>query len=84
MSEEFSESVIGKAEDLVKEDALREDPDREGVWYVAASSGDDEYRVQVVHDREGRVPLASCSCPNGRHKGRPSCKHVAAVLMKIR
>lgn len=34
MSEEFSESVIGKAEDLVKEDALREDPDREGVRHA--------------------------------------------------
>lgn len=81
---EFSADVLGKADDLLKAGKVRQDEQHQGVWWVEASGGSKDYRVQVHRDEHGRASLASCTCPNGTRKGQPTCKHVAAVLGALR
>lgn len=72
----WSATSIKKAEDLVYADKVHRDREHDDVFFV---EGSQTYRVQT----DGHT-WASCTCPNGQRTSRPSCYHLAAVLITIR
>lgn len=76
-----SSSTLRKARLLLSQGLLWKDISAEGVWWVRASSGDLNYRVQMG-DVDG-TPWITCTCPYGmtRGRGKVGCYHAAAVVM---
>ena len=68
-----------KARRLIEEGKIRQDPTFSEIWWVPASDGEKQYRIQFG---EGYV---TCTCPHGMHKGggESSCYHVRAVRMAL-
>lgn len=71
----WSATSIRKAEKLIEEGKVHRDREHDDVFFVEGST---TYRVQT----DGHN-WASCACPNGQRTSRPSCYHLAAVLMTI-
>lgn len=69
-----SESIV-KAERLIEDGKVHRDREKDDVFFV---DGSHTYRVQTDGEH-----WASCTCPNGMRTSRPSCYHIAAVLMLI-
>lgn len=74
----WSAASIKKAENRISEEAVRRDATYDDVFYVESTDGQTIYRVQT----DGKQ-WASCTCPNGQRTSRPSCYHLAAVLMML-
>lgn len=75
--ERWSAEVVAKAEDLLENDKVRQDPEHGDVWWVVGSTSK-EYRVQT----DGETWI-TCTCPNGMRVGKPTCYHSCAVMMII-
>lgn len=73
----WSAESIRKAERLISDEKVHRDADHDDVYFVEGSGGQN-YRIQT----DGHT-WASCTCPNGMRTSRPSCYHLAAVLMLI-
>ncbi len=71
----WSEESLRKAEELISDSKVKQDPEHPDVFYVEGSK---PYRVQT----DGKL-WASCNCPNGQRTSRPSCYHLGAVLLMI-
>ena len=83
----YTDATLRKGESLAANlHAVQRDAQDESIWWVKGSTGS-KYRVQLYDDPEhgGGVPMLTCSCPNGMHRGgRPTCYHTAAVLIILR
>lgn len=83
----FSDTVIGKARDLLAAKRVSADPTFFGIWWAESSDGQHNYRIQSDYSSEtGKLSWITCTCPYGLMAGAGTtrCYHAAAVLILLR
>ncbi|MCB0644907.1 MAG: SWIM zinc finger family protein, partial [Phaeodactylibacter sp.] len=59
----------------------QEEADKTSYYYAEVEGSGDDYEVDITITTDGKVKEASCDCP---YSYAGPCKHIVAVLLKIR